>query len=415
VTDDRIRVLRVITRMNLGGPAHHVSLLSGRLDPCRYDTLLVAGRVGPGEESAENLAEKHGARLELLTSLGPRTDPRRDIAAVRRLQTIIRAYRPHVVHTHTAKAGFVGRLAASVARPRPLIVHTYHGHVLEGYFGRLQSAFFLRLERAAAAVSDRLLGVSQSTVDDLVRLGVAPEEKFSVVPIGLDLDTEAAGDRAAGSAFRAEIGASDDETVVTYVGRLVPIKHVHDAVAAVAHARRAGALIRLAVVGDGDLRVSLERQAAELKVAQYVSFTGYRAGLRPVIAGTDVALLSSANEGTPAWLIEAAAGSVPAVATAVGGVPDVVTPATGVLVPSGDVARMGDALAELAGDPPRRRQLGEQAVEHVRWRFSAQRLLEDVDALYSKLLRERREAVAGRPTRVEPQSHGRVERTVSDG
>jgi glycosyltransferase involved in cell wall biosynthesis len=166
-----------------------VSLLSGRLDPERYETLLVAGRPGPGEGSFEGLARHYGARLELLPSLSPAIDPGADLRALAALRSIVRRFRPDVVHTHTAKAGALGRTSALLAgRPRPLIVHTYHGHVLEGYFGPLVTAGYRAVERGLARYSDRLVGVSEATVDDLVRLGIAPRSSFSVIPLGLDLD-----------------------------------------------------------------------------------------------------------------------------------------------------------------------------------------------------------------------------------
>src|SRR5215212_2073361 len=183
--------------MNVGGPAQHVSIVSGRLDPARYDTLLVTGRVGPGEASADHLAAERGARVLTLPDLGPDIDPAADARALAQLVRVVRGFRPHVVHTHTAKAGFLGRLAAAVAvRPRPRIVHTYHGHVLEGYFGRPKTELYRGLERAAARVSDVLVGVSEATVDDLVRLRVAPRERFRVIPLGLELDAFRALDPA---------------------------------------------------------------------------------------------------------------------------------------------------------------------------------------------------------------------------
>ena len=187
----RIRILRVIARLNIGGPAFHVSLLSGLLDPDRYETLLVAGRPGPGEGSFESLAARYGARLALLPSLGPQIDPRADLRSLRALAGLVRRFRPDIVHTHTAKAGALGRTAALTAAPRgarPLIVHTYHGHVLEGYFGPAVTAGYRAVERGLGRYSDRLVGVSQATVDDLVRLGIAPRERFEVIPLGLDLE-----------------------------------------------------------------------------------------------------------------------------------------------------------------------------------------------------------------------------------
>jgi hypothetical protein len=177
-------VLQVIARMNIGGPARYVSMVGGRIDRRRFQSLLVYGRLGPGEGSFESLAREEGAPVKALAGLTPELRPHEDLRALLGLVRVIRAYRPHIVHTHTAKAGFVGRVAAVLGpRPRPIIVHTYHGHVLEGYFGRLGSTVYRVLERELARVSDCLVGVSQATVDDLVRLGVAPRDRFRVVPI----------------------------------------------------------------------------------------------------------------------------------------------------------------------------------------------------------------------------------------
>ena len=231
----------------------------------------------------------------------------------------IRRLRPDIVHTHTAKAGMLGRTAAVMAGgPRPVIVHTYHGHVLEGYFGPARNAVYRGLEHQLAGVSDALIGVSQATVDDLVRLGVAPPEKFRVVPIGLDLDRFLASGAADGAEFRAESGVHDDELLLTFVGRLVPIKRVDVLLRAFAVARESGAPVRLAIVGDGAPRGELEQLAADLGVAEAVWFAGYRADTMPVAAASDIAVLSSDNEGTPVSLIEAGAAGKPAVSTDVG-------------------------------------------------------------------------------------------------
>ena len=176
--------------MNLGGPAHQASLLSGRrFDPERYQTLLVHGRTAPGEESMADLAQAEGAETVYLPSLRQPVNPIHDTRALRELGSFARRFRPHLVHTHTAKAGFLGRQAALLGvRPRPVLVHTFHGHVLEGYFGPAKTRLYRGLERTLARHTDRLLGVSRRTVDDLVRLGVAPPEKFRVIPLGLELE-----------------------------------------------------------------------------------------------------------------------------------------------------------------------------------------------------------------------------------
>jgi glycosyltransferase involved in cell wall biosynthesis len=387
---ERVRILRVIARMNLGGPAFHVSLLSGRIDPERFATLLAHGREAAGEASAADLARRYGARDVQVAGLRPELRPLDDGRALGALVRLVRRFRPHIVHTHTAKAGLVGRVAAQVAgRPRPIVVHTYHGHVLEGYFSAPVTAFYRALERAMAARSDRLIGVSQATVDDLVRLGVAERSKFEVIPLGLELDGFLALDPRPRGAFREEMGVGDEELLATFVGRLVAIKRVDVLLRATAGARALGAPLRLAVVGDGELRGELEALAADLRLGDAVRFTGYRRDLEAIVGATDVAVLSSDNEGTPVALIEAGAAARPLVATRAGGVAEVVIPGAGLLVERGDAEGFGDALARLAADPGLRHRFGEQAREHVRLRYGWQSLVARTTELYERLLHER--------------------------
>jgi glycosyltransferase involved in cell wall biosynthesis len=385
------RVLRVIARLNVGGPAHHVSLLGGRLDHSRYDTLLVHGSVGNGEASFERLARDEGCRVRVVPSLRPEIDPAADARALRDLVRVIRDFQPHIVHTHTAKAGFLGRMAATLAgRRRPAIVHTYHGHVLEGYFGPARNAVYRGLEKSLARVSDTLVGVSEATVDDLVRLGVAPRERFRVVPIGLDLDRfAAAASNGAGDAFRQSSGVRPGEVLMVFTGRLVPIKRVDVLLHAFARLRSQEIPARLAVVGDGPERGALEHLARELEIDDYVTFHGFLDDSSAAVAAADVAALSSDNEGTPVALIEAAAGGVPAVATAVGGVAEVVTPAGGLLVPPGDSDALASAMRRLALDADVRHSMGDLARGHVLERYSVDRLVGDIDELYDDLLTRR--------------------------
>lgn len=388
---ERIRVLRVIARLNMGGPAHHVSLLSGLLDAERYETLLLHGEVGGGEAELAATAERLGVRREVVPGLRPELRPLDDLRALASLVRHVRRYRPHIVHTHTAKAGMLGRLAAVIGgRPRPIIVHTYHGHVLEGYFGRFLNAFYRFLERSLGRVSDALIGVSRATVDDLVRLRVAPPEKFRVIPIGLDLEPFARATAADGAGFRGEAGVADDDLLLTWVGRLVPIKRVDVLLRAVARAREQGAPVRLAVVGDGELRPALEEQAGNLGIRDSVWFAGYRGDMVQVAAASDIAVLSSDNEGTPVSLIEAGAAATAAASTRVGGVPDVVVPQSGLLVAAGDSAALGDAIARIAGDTALRESMARSAREHVSGRFSVGRLVHDIDELYGELLSSHR-------------------------
>ncbi len=386
-TSGRIRIVRVIARLNMGGPAHHVGLLGSRLDPERYETLLLHGELGAGEDSLEDSVRARGAAMARIPGLRPELRPKDDARALGSLVRAIRKLRPDVVHTHTAKAGMLGRLAAVMAgEPRPKVVHTYHGHVLEGYFGPVKNATYRGLERRLATVSDALIGVSTATVDDLVRVGVASRDRFRVIPIGLNLEPFVDATPADGSAFRAEAGMQEGELLLTFVGRLVRIKRVDVLLRALAHARGEGAPVRLAIVGDGDSRPEHERLAADLGVADHVWFAGYRADMLPVAAASDIAVLSSDNEGTPVSLIEAAAAGTPAVTTAVGGVADVVNHDTGMLVAPGDATGLGRAIAALASDPNGRARMGLQAQAHVKTRFSVDRLVRDIDDLYRELL-----------------------------
>jgi len=386
---ERLRVLRVIGRLNMGGPAHQAALLSGRrFFPERYETLLVHGSLPAGEESLADLSREEGATMRSLGDLRQPVDPLHDSRALLKLIRIARAFKPDVVHTHTAKAGFIGRQAALAVRPRPAIVHTYHGHVLEGYFGAAKSRLYLELERALARVSDRLIGVSEATVDDLVRLGVAPRERFSVLPLGLDLGPLAEPDDGGlGERTRGELGVAPEEVLLVFVGRVVPIKRLDVLLPALAQASGPGPRLRLALVGDGEERPGLEALAGELGIEHDVLFLGYRRELRPLFAAADVAVLSSDNEGTPVSLIEAGAAGLPAVATDVGGVGEVVgEQQTGILVPPGDPAALAGALRQMADDPERRRTYGRAARSRVTERYGAARLIGDVDALYRELV-----------------------------
>jgi glycosyltransferase involved in cell wall biosynthesis len=387
----------VIARLNLGGPAQQVSLLSGRRFDSRFETLLVHGRLAAGEESMADLSEREGARTQFVGSLAQPVSPAADARALARLISIMRSYRPDIVHTHTAKAGFVGRAAALALRERPIIVHTYHGHVLEGYFGPAKSGLYRSLERTMARVSDLLIGVSQATVNDLVRLGVAPRERFRVVPLGTDLSRFAELDRDGERGFlREELGLTETETLLLFVGRLVPIKRVDVLIRAVARAVRDGAAVHLAVVGDGEMRRDLEALGSRLEIGGRVHFLGYRRDLPRIAAASDVAVLSSDNEGTPVALIEAAAAGLPVIATSVGGVAEVVSEDVGIVVPPRDSVAFGRAVVRLAADPALRRAMAERARPRALGSYSAERLLGDVRDVYDELL-ERGPPSAGPP------------------
>jgi glycosyltransferase involved in cell wall biosynthesis len=300
--------------------------------------------------------------------------------------------RPHVLHTHTAKAGAVGRAAALLAvgaRP-PVVVHTFHGHVLTGYFSKTMSRLFLEVERRLARRTSALIAVSPEVRDDLVRLGVAPASRFAVLRLGLDLERRTAAPPDARAGVRAELGVSEEQFLVAWLGRMTEIKRVDDLLRIFADLRGRGVDAVLVLVGDGPNRSGLERLARELGIAGSVRFTGFRSDVGSIFRACDAVALTSANEGTPVSLIEALAARCAVVTTDVGGAADVVDHGrAGILVPPGDLPAFADVLAELARSPERRRELGEAGARHVLARYSVERLVDDVDELYRSLLRER--------------------------
>lgn len=380
----------MIARLNVGGAALHVLQLAHEQARRGHDVIVVAGTLAAGEESMEYVADELGVELLKLPVLQRELSLRADPAAILALWRLIRERRPHVLHTHTAKAGATGRLAAVAAgRARPgAVVHTYHGHVLSGYFSRRWERVFRWIERGLALTSGTLVAVSDEVRDDLVRFGVAPARRFVVVPYGFDLPPWSDADDEARRAIRAEIGAGDAAFVVGWAGRLTAIKRPLDLIRTLRALldRRVDAL--LVLVGDGEDRAAVEALAAELGVADRCRLVGFQKSIRPWYASFDALLLTSANEGTPVVAIEALAAARPVVATRAGGTGTVVRQGeSGYLESIGDTAALAERLATLAGDPELRAQIGAHGAEDVQARFAVARMADEVEAIYRRLLR----------------------------
>ncbi len=383
-----IRILRVIARLNMGGPAIHVSNLAAGLETRGYHTTLVAGSLARGEDSMAYGAERLGVAVVNVPEIQREVAPLHDAKSIRRLTAIMRKERPHILHTHTAKAGALARAAALVAgdaRP-PIIVHTFHGHVLKGYFGPGRTAFFRQVEQRLARTSDILVAVSPEVRDELVESGIAPLDKFTVIRLGIPLD-ERLGDATADLDYRRLYGIPDSAFVVGWVGRMTGVKDT-DAVLEIVGATRArGVDAVLCMVGDGPDRERLEQRAHDLGIVRSTYFVGYQEEVAGYYRLFDAFLLPSVNEGTPVSAIEALASGTPVVATCVGGVPDVVRDGMdGFLFEPGDTETAAERLAELAADPRLRSRLGESGRVYVRERYSVERLVDDVDRLYRTLL-----------------------------
>ena len=377
----RVKILRVIARLNIGGPAVHVINLCAGLDAQHFETTLVCGDVGLHEGDMGYLAAAAGVQPVVMPTLQRAIAPITDLLALWQLYKLMRRIRPQIVDTHTFKAGALGRVAAWLAGV-PVRLHTFHGHVFQGYGGGLQSMLIVQLERALGRLTTRVFGVSQLVNAELQAHRIVPASKLQVFPVVLDLAPFATAARR--GTFRAELGIDAGAALVGNIGRLVPIKNhaLFLEIAALLMQRGFGG--KFVLVGDGELRVELEQRAQALKLADRIYFCGWRRDLAGVLADLNVMVNTSLNEGTPVAIIEAMAARVPVVATAVGGVPDLVAHgSTGFLLPTESAAAGADAVeAALRADVA----LLDRAQRFALENYNLQHSLRRAEALYRSLL-----------------------------
>jgi glycosyltransferase involved in cell wall biosynthesis len=326
------RVLQIHNRLIVGGPSIIVTALTKYLSP-EFETLMVAGEKEDHEQSADYLAENLGIDYITVPEMGRAISPLKDLQAYGKIKKIIRDFKPDVVHTHAAKPGALGRLAASACGV-PAIVHTYHGHVFHSYFNKLTSGFYINTERYLANKSSAIVAISEAQKKELCEeFRIAPEAKFRVIPLGLDLDKFHQGMEEKRVRFRTEFGLRDDEIAIGIVGRLVPVKNHSLFLRAIHYVlQRSSRKIKAFVVGDGETRADLEKEALALgmgfsngdNASHPLVFTSWRSDVDVVNAGLDIVALASFNEGTPVSLIEAQASNKPIVSTKVGGIGDIV-------------------------------------------------------------------------------------------
>lgn len=382
---DPVVVAQVITRLNVGGPARHALLLTRSLEKRGFHNLLISGSEGLREGRLDPLDPNGSISVPTLHREVSLSDDLRTYFTLRRL---FRLRRPAIIHTHMAKAGALGRLAAG-AVPESVVLHTFHGHVLESYFGRLKEKAFMASERALARRSDVLVAVAPQTRDQLLDFGIGRPNQWRIVPLGLELEsflTDVPPRRVA----RIRIGLPESGPIVGIVGRLVKIKDHETFLRAAMEVSLAEPSCTFAVAGDGPLRPELEQLAVSVLPGR-VKFLGWVSDLPSLYAALDVVVLTSRNEGTPVALIEAGAAKRPVVATDVGGVSEVVLQGgTGFLAAVGDVSSIARKILILLRDPERSREMGERARVHVVARFSATRLVNEMENLYLELLASRR-------------------------
>lgn len=372
---DRLRVLRVIARLNVGGPALQAVALTEHLDNDGFETRLCVGRLGPGEGDYLALRAPH-IDARRIRGLGRDPDPFGDARALKSLVGEMRDFRPHIVHTHTAKAGMLGRLAARWCRV-PITVHTFHGHLLTGYFSPWKTEAVVRFERRLARRTTALVAVGARTRDDLLAKGIGRPDQFHVVPPGVTLPSPPPQPAA-----RAALGLPTPGLVVVYVGRLTAVKRPDRFLQLV---RRVGAQrpdVTFVIVGEGDLVDDVRRAIQPL--GSRVRLIGWRSDVETVYAAADVVVLTSDNEGMPVTLIEAAHAGRPAVTTRVGSAAEVVEHGVTGFTTSTEHDDLASYVLELLDDPGLRSRMGRAAATRAAARFSTRRLVDDVARLYEQ-------------------------------
>ncbi len=381
-----IKVMHVIARLNIGGAALYVIQLTASLGAPDFDSQLVCGVVGKDEGDMRYIADQKGLPVTVIPSLGREISPIGDLATIYKLWRLMRRERPDVVHTHTAKAGFVGRVAARLAGV-PVVVHTFHGHVFAGYFGPTKTRLFLVLERFSARLSTAIITLSAALKRELTDgYHITQADHVEVIELGFECGDLAALPRHQGT-FRAQHGIPEGAPLVGIVGRLVPIKN-HDL-----FLKAAQLVVRqipdayFAVVGDGERRTELVGLARSLDIADRVRFTGWIIDILPVYSTLDALALTSRNEGLPVSLIEALAAGVPVVSTAVGGVADLLDGGRlGAIVPLDDAEALARALIAALTDPAC--QVTDTVRAEIAERYGIRRSVDRVGTLYRRLLQK---------------------------
>lgn len=391
------RILRIINRLNLGGPTYNAALLTRYMAPT-FETMLVAGSRQDSEESSEFIVDELGISSMKIPSMRREINPLYDYEAYREIKKLIHEFKPDIVHTHAAKAGALGRLAAYRMHV-PVIVHTFHGHVFHSYFSSAKTKFFLGLERYLARKSTAIVAISERQKEELSSIyRVCPADKMRVIPLGFDLSRFREAQDEKRKNFRSHYLLQDDEIAIGIIGRLVPVKNHKLFLQALRKTfDQSNKKARAFIIGDGEERYHIEQLARELGIEAVdfstnprpapLVFTSWIKNIDQALAGLDIIALSSLNEGTPVSLIEAQAAGKPIVSTNAGGISNaVMADETALLSESGDAAAFANNLTRLIDDEALRKRMSETGWENVKRKFHYTRLVDDMSKLYFELL-----------------------------
>ena len=395
------RVLRIHNRLIIGGPAINVTYLTRYMSP-EFETTLVIGGKDDHEQDAIHLTRDLGIEPVFVNEMRRDIHPLQDGIAYQKIKSLIEKFKPDVVHTHAAKAGVIGRLAAEACQV-PVIIHTFHGHVFHSYFNRWRSNMFVQIERYLAKRSTGIVAISESQRHELANIyRICPENKIRIIPLGLDLDKFRLHQDEKRQVFRKQYKLDDDEVAIGIIGRIVPVKNHGLFVAAAKKAMQlSAARLRFIIVGDGDMRPQMEDDLRAAGI-DYTYFpdqarkataicTSWLTAMDEVLAGLDIVALTSRNEGTPVSLIEAQAAGKPVVSTRVGGVADVVMhEECGYITRPDAIDEFAAALAKLADCQVQRQKFGDFGRNYVSSKFSYQRLVQDMSSYYHQLIEEQK-------------------------
>ena len=392
----KIKVLRIINRFNLGGPSFNAAYLSKYLEP-EYETLLIGGVKYEEEESSEFILEKLGVKPIIIPEMRRKITLRGDLTAYKKIKKIIKEYKPDIVHTHAAKAGALGRYAASVCNV-PIIIHTFHGHVFHSYFGKGETLFYKMSERKLAKRSTKIVAISDIQKEELGKHHkICDPDKIAMIPLGFDLSKFQENLEEKRQTFRTKYKIADDEVAIAIIGRLVPIKNHPLFINAIKELKnKTNKKIRAFLVGDGEDKNKLIELLKRIdldyvewnsnETSATVTLTSWIKDMDLVYAGMDVITLTSLNEETPVTLIEAQASNKPIVTTDVGGVRNIVLKdETAFVEESGDIEGIVGSLLKLVEDKELRKKMGEKGWDFVKKEFHYKRLVNDMKKLYDSL------------------------------
>ncbi len=379
----KVRVAHVITRLSKGGAQENTFHTVRLANRDRFEVDLICGPAQGGEGSIEAAVQDAGIQILREPHLLRRPAPLRDALALRSLVQRFATRRYHIVHTHTSKAGILGRLAAERAKV-PIVVHTPHGNIFHGYFSRPVTRCFVWLERHAARRTDRIIELTKSGIEEHLEEGIGQREQFATIFSGIDT-APFAQVAARRDAVRQALGVQADQILIGGVGRLEPVKGFTYFIDAARTVARQAPEARFVLAGQGSLEAPLRKQAAPL--GPRFQFLGPREDVPELMAAFDLLVVPSINEGMGRVLLEAGAAGIAAVATRVGGIPDIVDDGeTGILAPPRQPEALAQAVLELIGSPERRRLMGATARAKVVPRFSLETMVQRIETLYEELI-----------------------------